>query len=125
MKPVGKYSKFRAVRLLKKDHERLPIIDFLLSNLYKAFLLIYDKKWQAALLTIYSNITVLEFFNEYVIYIRHGFMLVEILQIMGLDPEAKTVLEYVRDLVEETKNNKEAIFLYEKLGSIYQSEKDY
>ena len=44
---------------------------------------------------------------------------------MGLDPEAKTVLEYVRDLVEETKNNKEAIFVYEKLGSMYQNEKDY
>ena len=79
MKPIGKFSKFKAVRLLKKDHEREPIIDFLLSNLYKAYLLLFDKNWQVALLTIYSNLKVIEFFNEYIIYIRHCFMFIELL----------------------------------------------
>ena len=35
------------------------------------------------------------------------------------------VLEYMRDLVEDTNNNKEAILVYEEMGKMYQEMKEY
>ena len=35
------------------------------------------------------------------------------------------ILTYLRDLVEETNNNKEAISIYEEIGKIKQEQKDY
>ena len=35
------------------------------------------------------------------------------------------ILVYLRDLVEETNNNREAILIYEEIGKIYQEQKYY
>ena len=36
-----------------------------------------------------------------------------------------TVLEFMRDLVEDTNNNKEAILVYEEMGKMFQEMKEY
>ena len=52
-------------------------------------------------------------FNEYILCIKHTLMLAILLQKMELRERAMQVFEYLRDLVEDTNNNKEAIIVYE------------
>ena len=40
-------------KIIKKDHDRLFIVDFLIANMFKAYLLLYDKNWQDAFIVIY------------------------------------------------------------------------
>ena len=44
---------------------------------------------------------------------------------MDVKKKAFSILEYLRDLVEDTNNNKEAIIVYEEMGKVYQEEKEY
>ena len=49
---VPKYQKFKKARVIKRDHDRMPIVDFLLSNLYKAFLHFHNRNWESAFYVI-------------------------------------------------------------------------
>ena len=44
---------------------------------------------------------------------------------MDVGTKAFNLLEYIRDLVEDTNNNKEAIIVYEEMGKVYQQDKEY
>ena len=44
---------------------------------------------------------------------------------MELRDKAMQVFEYLRDLVEDTNNNKEAIIVYELMGKMFQEDKEY
>ena len=44
---------------------------------------------------------------------------------MDIRDKAWEMLTYLRDLVEDTNNNKEAILVYEQLGKMYQEDKEY
>jgi tetratricopeptide (TPR) repeat protein len=44
---------------------------------------------------------------------------------MDLPDKAIQVLEYLRDLAEDTNNNKEVILIYEAIGKLYQDKKEY
>ena len=44
---------------------------------------------------------------------------------MDIRDKAWKVLEYLRDLVEDTNNNEEAILVYEQIGKMYQEDKEY
>lgn len=48
-----------------------------------------------------------------------------LLRKMDIDDKAMTMLEYLRDLVEDTNNNKEAILVYQEFGRLYQDQKEY
>ena len=76
-------------------------------------------------MTIFANLTVVELFNEFILCIKHTLMLAILLQKMDIRDKAMVVLEYLRDLVEDTNNNKEAILVYEQLGKMYQEDKEY
>ena len=83
-----RYRKYRVANILKKDFDRVQIIDFLLSNLYKVFLMLQERQWQEAFTTLYANITLIEMFNEFIVCIKHTFMLALILQKMDLPDKA-------------------------------------
>ena len=57
-------------------------------------------------MTIFANLTVVELFNEFILCIKHTLMLAILLQKMDIRDKAMVVLEYLRDLVEDTNNNK-------------------
>lgn len=99
--------------IIKQDHERLQIVDYLLSNLYKAYLLIFDKQWQEAFMVIYANVTIVDIFNEFVINAKHRTLLVLLLKKMDQKEKAMKVLDFLKNLVEDTNNNREAILVYE------------
>ena len=40
-----KYKKFKKARIIKQDHDRMFIVDFLIANMFKVYLLLYDKNW--------------------------------------------------------------------------------
>ena len=44
---------------------------------------------------------------------------------MEINDKAFTMLAYLRDLVEDTNNNKEAILCYDEIGKLYQEQKEY
>ena len=111
--------------MIKFDEHRTAIIDFLLAQLYKAFLMLHDRCWQEASITIYANLCVIELFNEFIVCVKHTLLLSLLLQKMEIDDKALQVLHYLRDLVEDTNNNKEAIIAYEELGKMYQEMKEY
>ena len=92
----------------------------MVSNLYKAYLLIRDHHWQEAFLTFYANLIVIEMFNELILNIKHTMVLSILLNKIEEPQKAIKVLEYLRDLAEDTNNNKEAILIYEQLGRMYQ-----
>lgn len=114
-----KYKKYKSALILKQDHDRVPIIDFMLTNLFRVYLLLDTKRWIDAFLLIYQNLLIVNSFNEFVLYIRHTTLLVFILQRMSLNDKALTLMEYVRDVVEETNNFKEAIVIYEHIGKMH------
>ena len=120
-----KYKKFRNANIVKLDHDRYQIIDFLLTTLYKVYLLLQDRHWQEAFLTVYANLTVGELFNEFIIVSKHTMLIVYLLQKMEIKDKAMLTLEYLRDVVEDTNNNAEAIQVYTELGKVYQEEKEY
>lgn len=99
------YKKFLAARIIKLDHERTAIIDFMLANLYKVFLMLHDRNWQEAFITVYANLCVTEIFNEFIVCVRLTLLLALLLQKMEVEDKALKVLEYLRDLVEDTNNN--------------------
>ena len=66
------------------DHERVPVIDFLLAHFYRIFILLGTNSWVDAFIAIYNGLCVVNYFNEFVVYIRCSFLLVLILQKMEL-----------------------------------------
>ena len=52
-------------------------------------------------------------------------LLVLLLRKMEINDKASTMLGYLRDLVEDTNNNKEAILVYDEIGKLYQEQKEY
>ena len=52
-------------------------------------------------------------------------MLALLLEEMEFKDKAILVMGYLRDVVEDTNNNKEAILVYEQLGKMYQDKKEY
>lgn len=125
LKDNPRYRKYRHAAIIRQDFDRIGVIDFILINLYKAYLMVHDKQWQEAFLTIYSSITLIEMFNEFIVCIRHTFMLALILEKLELQSKALSVLQYLRDLAEETNNNREVILVYESMGRLYQDMKEY
>jgi len=107
------------------DPDRAPIIDYMLATLYKVYLLLDSERWADAFLLVYQNLLVINDFNEFVLYIRHSSLLVYILQRMYLLEKAQALIEFVRDVVEETNNYREALALYEHIGKMYQEKKQY
>ena len=110
---------------MKRDHDHATIVDFLIAGMYRIYLLLHDKQWQEAFTQVYTNLTVVERFNEFLVYSKHTFMLSQLLQKMDLKEQAMQVLDFLRDFVEDTNLNKEAILVYEEIGRINQEDKDY
>ena len=48
-----KYSRYYFAMMIEMDHDWVQVIDWLLANLFKTFLLLKDRYWQEALLTVY------------------------------------------------------------------------
>ena len=71
----ARYRMYRSAKIIKNDHDRMQVINYLLSNVYRVYLLLQDSNWLEAFLTMYANLTIVEIFNEYCIYTRHGLML--------------------------------------------------
>ena len=115
---LPKYNGFTKARILKHDRERVPIIDFLLAQLYRSYILLEMGCWIDAFNAIYNIVCVVNYFNEFVIYIRACFLLVLILQKMGQFDQAFQLLACVRDLAEETNNYPEALQVYEHFGKM-------
>lgn len=109
---IAKYKKFKKACIIKQDRDRLAVIDFLISTLLRVFLLLSDSRWQEAFLSIYENFTVCKLFNEFIICSRHMLLMALLLRKMEINDKAMIMLEYLRDLVEDTNNNKEAILVY-------------
>lgn len=120
-----KYSRYHVAKIIKTDHDRLQIIDYIISNLYKTHLLLTERHWQEAFLTLFANLTVVELFNEFILCIKHTMMLAILLLKMDIQDKAMEVFDYLRDLVEDTNNNKEAILVYQQMGKMYQEDKEY
>lgn len=78
--------------------------------------MLHDRNWIEAFMTIYASTKIINFFNEFVIYIKHALMLVIILQKLNAQDKADQVLEYLRDVAEDTNNYREAIDVYEHIG---------
>lgn len=76
---IPKYVGYEKARIMKKDHERTPVIDFLLAHLYRTYILLDSNSWVDAFIAIYNGLCVINYFNEFVIYIRCSFLLVLIL----------------------------------------------
>mgnify|MGYP003887237185 CR=1 FL=1 len=110
---------------MKRDHDRNNIIDYLLANLFRAYLMIYDKQWQEAFMVIFANVTVIDIFNEFILNIKHRMILVLLLYKLEARDQAGQLLEMLKHLVEDTNNNKEAILIYEQIGKKYQDDKNY
>ena len=107
-----KYKRFKKACIIKQDRDRLAVIDFLISTLLRVSLLLADRHWQEAFLSIYENFTVCKLFNEFIICSRHMLLMALLLRKMEINDKAMVLLEYLRDLVEDTNNNKEAILVY-------------
>lgn len=120
-----KYKRFYSAKIIKMDHDRVAVIDWMLANLFKVLLLVKDRFWQDAFIVVYSNFTVIENFNEFICCMKHSLLLVLLLQKLELADRAMVVLEYLRDLAEDTNNNKEAMIVYEEMGKMYQEMKEY
>ena len=120
-----RYRKYNSTFIVKRDHDRGQIIDYLLANLFKVYLLLLDRNWIEAFLIIYGSVTIIDDFNELILNIRHTLILALLLKKMEQGNEAMRVLAYLRDVVEDTNNNKEAILVYEEMGKIYQEKRDY
>ena len=116
---LPKYQNFASAEIVKRDHDHAAIVDFLIAGMYRIYLLLDDRQWQEAFGLVYTSLTVVERFNENVIYSKHTFMLALLLQKMDLPEQAMQVLDYLRDFVEDTNLNKEAILVYELIGSIF------
>ena len=116
---LPKYKRLRQAKIIKQDHDRTPILDFLIANLFKVLLLMEDRQWQEAFLVMYGNLTVCEMMNEFIIVIRHALVLSILLQKMEINDKALEMLEYLRDIVEDTNNNAEAITVYKEIGKMY------
>ena len=61
--------------MIEIDHERVSVIDWLLANLFKTYLLLKDRYWQEALLTVYSNFCIIENLNEFFCLSKHTHLL--------------------------------------------------
>ena len=64
------------------DRERVPIIDFLLAQLYRSYVMIEGRHWIDAFNALYNGLCVVNYFNEFVVYIRIAFLLVLLLHKM-------------------------------------------
>ena len=45
---TAKFRGFHRARLVKQDHDRVPVIDFLLANIFKVHILLESKTWVEA-----------------------------------------------------------------------------
>ena len=123
---MQKYAtNFSSAKIIKCDHERSQIIDYILSNIYKAYVLVNERHWPDAFIILYSTLQVIEIFNELILYIRISFVLALMLIEMEQREKAMEVMVYLRDVAEDTNNNKEAILVYEQLGKMYQDTKEH
>ena len=125
IRSLPKYKNFKEARIVRQDHDRKPILDFFITNLYKIYVLIHNRNWQEAFLTCYTNLKVCEIFNEFIICSKHLLLMVLMLQKMEIHDRAIDVLDFLRDLVEDTNLNKEAIIVYQEMGKMYQEQKEY
>ena len=64
-------------------------------------------------MVIYANVTIVDIFNEFVVNIKLRMILVLLLKKMEQKEKAMRVLDFLRNLVEDTNNNREAILVYE------------
>ena len=81
--------------------------------------MLHERNWQEAFYILFSNVVVIEMFNEFIACIKHTMMLAVLLEKMECDDQAMLVLEYIRDLAEDTNNNPEVIIAYEEIGKLY------
>ena len=77
-----KYKACNKADILKKDHERIPIIDFLIMQFYRCHILLEQGSWIESFIVIFRTLGVINFFNDFVLYIRACFILVLILNKM-------------------------------------------
>ena len=70
-----RYRMYRTAKIIKNDHDRILVINYMISNVFRVFLFLHDCNWLEAFLTTYANLTIVEEFNEYVVYTKHGLML--------------------------------------------------
>ena len=70
-----RYRMYRTAKIIKNDHDRILVLNYLISNMFRVFLFLHDCNWLEAFLTTYANLTIVEEFNEYVVYTKHGLML--------------------------------------------------
>ena len=64
-------------------------------------------------MVIYSNVTVMEYFNEFAVNLKHRMILILLLEKMEEQKNARLLLNFLKDLVEDTNNNVEAMLVYE------------
>ena len=74
---------------------------------------------------LYANVTIIDYFNEFVVNVKHRMLLVLLLEKMGQREKAAKCLYFLKDLVEDTNNNQEAILVYEQIGKMNQDDKEY
>ena len=74
-----KYKRLYKAEIIKMDHDRVSVIDWLLANLFKTLLLVKDRFWQEAFITVYANYTVIENFNEFICCSKYTLLLVILL----------------------------------------------
>ena len=65
-----RYRKYNSTFIVKRDHDRGQIIDYLLANLFKVYLLLFDRNWIEAFLIIYGSVTIIDDFNELILIIK-------------------------------------------------------
>ena len=42
---LPKYRNFEFAQIIKRDHDHAAIVDFLISGMYRIYLLLHDKQW--------------------------------------------------------------------------------
>ena len=62
---LSKYKKCTQAEIIRVDHDRVVIIDQLLSNLYTLYLQLHDKSFFDAFVTCFSNFFLSRKFNEH------------------------------------------------------------
>ena len=98
--------------IIEMDNKRLHVIDEMLTNLYTVYVLLIDRSFYDAFVKVYINICMAKEFNEFMILIKHTKILALLLLKMEKRYEAIRVYEFLRDLTEDTQNNKISMDVY-------------
>lgn len=56
-------------------------------------------------MVIYANVTIIDIFNELAVNVKHRMLLILLLEKMEQKEKAAKVLNFLKDLVEDTNNN--------------------